>query len=160
MLRAISTFYFCHRSMYSFWYIYVCISILSQTTPWYCYYDLPFWEVQRILQQNLIVSDRPSVSDQSNVFPIMELKRKLTQNGLNKTEPCVCGYVNSQNNRYWPTNKPNIIHEVPLHDSKTGVWVRNFKKANYWTNLFQSLVFKFYSGHYESIIIVFITTTK
>jgi hypothetical protein len=70
----------------------------------------------------LVASDRPSVSDQTNVFPIMELKIKLTQNGLNKTEPCVCGYVNLQNNRYWPTNEPNIIHEVPLHDSKTGVW--------------------------------------
>jgi len=39
-----------------------------------------------------------------------------------KRNPCVSGYVNSQNNRYWSANKLNTIHEVPLHDSKIYVW--------------------------------------
>lgn len=32
------------------------------------------------------------------------------------------GYVNSQNTRYWDTENPNLVHEVPLHDAKVGVW--------------------------------------
>lgn len=32
------------------------------------------------------------------------------------------GYVSSQNNRYWSTEKPDFVHEVPLHDQKIGVW--------------------------------------
>jgi hypothetical protein len=32
------------------------------------------------------------------------------------------GYVNSQNNRYWSTENPHAVHEVPLHDLKVGVW--------------------------------------
>lgn len=32
------------------------------------------------------------------------------------------GYVNSQNNRYWNSQKPNLIHEQPLHDQKIGLW--------------------------------------
>ena len=32
------------------------------------------------------------------------------------------GHVCSQNNRYWSTENPRIIHEVPLHDAKIGVW--------------------------------------
>jgi hypothetical protein len=26
------------------------------------------------------------------------------------------GYINSQNNRYWSTENPHAVHEVPLHD--------------------------------------------
>lgn len=32
------------------------------------------------------------------------------------------GYVSSQNNRYYATEKPNFVHETPLHDQKIGVW--------------------------------------
>lgn len=32
------------------------------------------------------------------------------------------GYINSQNYRYWTTEKPDIIHKIPLHDKKVGVW--------------------------------------
>ena len=32
------------------------------------------------------------------------------------------GYINSQNNRYWSTDNPHQLHEVPLHDQKVGVW--------------------------------------
>jgi inhibitor of nuclear factor kappa-B kinase subunit alpha len=32
------------------------------------------------------------------------------------------GEVNTQNSRYWSDSNPRLIHEVPLHDSKIGVW--------------------------------------
>ena len=32
------------------------------------------------------------------------------------------GHVSSQNHRYWSTENPRLIHEVPLHDQKIGVW--------------------------------------
>jgi len=32
------------------------------------------------------------------------------------------GYINSQNNRYWSTENPHQLHEIPLHDQKVGVW--------------------------------------
>jgi hypothetical protein len=32
------------------------------------------------------------------------------------------GYVNSQNCRFWSTENPHIIHELPLHSAKLGVW--------------------------------------
>lgn len=32
------------------------------------------------------------------------------------------GYVNGQNSRYWASENPHLIHEVPLHDQKIGVW--------------------------------------
>lgn len=32
------------------------------------------------------------------------------------------GHVASQNNRYWSTENPHLIHEIPLHDAKVGVW--------------------------------------
>jgi hypothetical protein len=32
------------------------------------------------------------------------------------------GYINSQNNRYWSTENPYAVYEVPLHDLKVGVW--------------------------------------
>lgn len=32
------------------------------------------------------------------------------------------GYVNSQNNRYWSSENPNVFHETPLHSRKVGVW--------------------------------------
>lgn len=32
------------------------------------------------------------------------------------------GRVNSQNNRYWSQENPHDFHELPLHDSKIGVW--------------------------------------
>jgi hypothetical protein len=32
------------------------------------------------------------------------------------------GEVNSQNSRYWSAESPGLIHELPLHDEKTGVW--------------------------------------
>lgn len=32
------------------------------------------------------------------------------------------GHVNTQNNRYWSVGKPRLIHKLPLHDIKVGVW--------------------------------------
>jgi len=32
------------------------------------------------------------------------------------------GYVNSQQSRYWATEKPKIFVETPLHSQKVGVW--------------------------------------
>ncbi|PSN47830.1 hypothetical protein C0J52_16446, partial [Blattella germanica] len=32
------------------------------------------------------------------------------------------GYNNSHNNCHWSTQNPNLIHQVPLHDLKIGVW--------------------------------------
>ncbi|PNF34202.1 hypothetical protein B7P43_G17545, partial [Cryptotermes secundus] len=32
------------------------------------------------------------------------------------------GYVNSQNNRIWSSENPNVLHEKPLHCQKIGVW--------------------------------------
>ena len=32
------------------------------------------------------------------------------------------GHVLIQNHRYWGANKPNFIHETPLHDEKIGIW--------------------------------------
>jgi hypothetical protein len=32
------------------------------------------------------------------------------------------GYVNSQNMRWWSSEKPNFFEEVPLHPQKVGVW--------------------------------------
>jgi hypothetical protein len=32
------------------------------------------------------------------------------------------GYKNTQNNRYWSSQNPNLTHEVPLHPVKVGVW--------------------------------------
>jgi hypothetical protein len=31
------------------------------------------------------------------------------------------GYVNGQNNRYWGTENPHALHEVPWQDVKVGV---------------------------------------
>jgi hypothetical protein len=30
------------------------------------------------------------------------------------------GYMNSQDNRYWSTENPHAVYEVPLHDLKVG----------------------------------------
>jgi hypothetical protein len=30
--------------------------------------------------------------------------------------------LKSQNNRYWRTENPYAVHEVPFHDIKVGVW--------------------------------------
>jgi hypothetical protein len=41
------------------------------------------------------------------------------------------GHVSSQNNRYWGSVNPRLIHEVPLHDVIVGVWcVMNAKLIN------------------------------
>lgn len=32
------------------------------------------------------------------------------------------GHVSTQNNRYWATENPHMIHEVPHHAAKVGVW--------------------------------------
>jgi hypothetical protein len=32
------------------------------------------------------------------------------------------GHVSSKNNLYWRPVNPHLIHEVPLHDVKVGVW--------------------------------------
>lgn len=32
------------------------------------------------------------------------------------------GHVSTQNNRCWSAEKPDIVHEMPLHDLKIGVW--------------------------------------
>jgi hypothetical protein len=40
----------------------------------------------------------------------------------NKVWCTLSGYVNSQYNRYWSTENPQAVHEVPLHDLKVGVW--------------------------------------
>lgn len=34
----------------------------------------------------------------------------------------LCGYVNKQNYRFWGTENPRILHEVPLHPLKVTVW--------------------------------------
>jgi hypothetical protein len=31
-------------------------------------------------------------------------------------------YMNSQNNRYWSTEYPHAVHEVPVHNFKVSVW--------------------------------------
>jgi hypothetical protein len=49
----------------------------------------------------------------------------LTQNLsfiLTRRGTLLSGYVNSQNNRYWSTENPHAVHEVPQHDLKVGVW--------------------------------------
>jgi hypothetical protein len=32
------------------------------------------------------------------------------------------GYINTQNNRYWSSQKPHLTHEAPLHPVTVGVW--------------------------------------
>jgi hypothetical protein len=32
------------------------------------------------------------------------------------------GYINTQNNRYWSSQTPHLIHDVSLHPVKVGVW--------------------------------------
>jgi hypothetical protein len=32
------------------------------------------------------------------------------------------GYINMQNNRYWSSQNPHVIHEILLHLVKFGVW--------------------------------------
>jgi hypothetical protein len=32
------------------------------------------------------------------------------------------GYINTQNNLYWNSENPHIIHEVSVHPVKVGVW--------------------------------------
>jgi hypothetical protein len=34
----------------------------------------------------------------------------------------LCGYVNSQNCRYWAAQNPHDIHQEPLHSEKVIVW--------------------------------------
>ncbi|KAJ4437284.1 hypothetical protein ANN_17422 [Periplaneta americana] len=34
------------------------------------------------------------------------------------------GHVIMQNNRYWSTENPHLIHETPLHDEKVGVCIK------------------------------------
>jgi hypothetical protein len=31
-------------------------------------------------------------------------------------------YINTQNNRYWSSQNPHLIHEILLHTVKVGVW--------------------------------------
>jgi hypothetical protein len=32
------------------------------------------------------------------------------------------GYINSEDNRYWSTEDPHAVNEVPVHSLKVGVW--------------------------------------
>jgi hypothetical protein len=32
------------------------------------------------------------------------------------------GYINTQHNRYWSSQNPHLIQEVPVHPVKVGVW--------------------------------------
>jgi hypothetical protein len=32
------------------------------------------------------------------------------------------GRVNTQNDRYWSTENPHLLHEISHHDVKVGVW--------------------------------------
>jgi len=46
-----------------------------------------------------------------------------------KTDPTLLQFwfnlsdcVNYRNNRHWSAQNPTLIHDVPLHDMKVGVW--------------------------------------
>jgi hypothetical protein len=34
----------------------------------------------------------------------------------------LCGEVKSQSSRCWSAENPGIVHELPFHDEKFGVW--------------------------------------
>jgi hypothetical protein len=38
------------------------------------------------------------------------------------------GYVNSQNSRFWSSENPHLLHEVPLHSHKIGCWCATSRK--------------------------------
>ena len=50
------------------------------------------------------------------------------------------GYVNSQNNRYWATQNPNLLFQQPLHDLKIGVWCAMTAKRTIGPIFFDSTV--------------------
>jgi hypothetical protein len=53
----------------------------------------------------------------SMVFLTQNLHFNLTKHGSS-----LCGYVISQNNRCWSTENAHAVHEVLLHDLKSGIW--------------------------------------
>lgn len=38
-------------------------------------------------------------------------------------------YVNSQNNRYWSTENPHAVHEVPVHDVKVSATAQTLNNS-------------------------------
>jgi hypothetical protein len=63
-----------------------------------------------------------------------------------KWNPCVSGYMNSPNNEHWSANKPNTVHEVSYHDSKTGVWCA-IPRRHITGTIFFKVWDPFYSGN-------------
>jgi hypothetical protein len=53
---------------------------------------------------------------------------------------------NSPNNEYWSAKKPNTVHEVSYHDSKTGVWCA-IPRRHITGIIFFKVWDPFYSGH-------------
>jgi hypothetical protein len=60
-----------------------------------------------------------TVSSFKNHYSIDFLSQSLFWRGFTLTS-----YVNRQNtsNKYWNTENPHAVHEVPLHDLNVGVW--------------------------------------
>ena len=55
------------------------------------------------------------------------------------------GNVNSQNCRFWSANNPHLIHDIPLHQEKIGVWAAMTKRRVFFTflnNIVNSDVYK------------------
>jgi hypothetical protein len=61
------------------------------------------------------------------------------------------GSVKSQGNRYWSTENPRSVHEVPLHDLKAGVWCAiRVRRVNGPVFSFRETI---YSERYVSLVL-------
>lgn len=45
-------------------------------------------------------------------------------------------HVITENSRYWSSENPRLIYDMPLRDVKVGVWCTISATRNYWTSFF------------------------
>jgi hypothetical protein len=86
---------------------------------------------------------------------------------LFNNEACFClsGYINSRNNRYQLAVNLMLIHDVPLHDMKVGVWCAVgatriigctfFVRACVHTDVLHSATFFDHLSNYERTLCLF-----
>lgn len=89
-------------------------------------------EISEVTAMQNYTRTRPFVSR------IQKKKKELRTAGSFKSRYSIDfilrGHVHSHGNRYWSTENPRSVREVPMHDLKAGVWcvIRVWTEFNFY----------------------------